>query len=75
MLAFVSLLTLDGKEYDRDALIELYQQVAKKYPVASMEDPLQEEDFDGFAILTRELDTQIVGDDLFVTNIDRLFAP
>jgi enolase len=63
---------LDGKEYNRDALIDLYKQVAEKYPIASMEDPLQEEDFEGFAILTRELDTQIVGDDLFVTNVERL---
>ncbi len=37
-----------------------------------MEDPLQEEDFDGFSKLTTELDIQIVGDDLFVTNIERL---
>lgn len=63
---------LDGKEYNRDALIDLYKQVAEKYPIASMEDPLQEEDFEGFTILTRELDMQIVGDDLFVTNLDRL---
>lgn len=67
-----NLYELDGKEYDRDALIELYKQVAEKYPIASMEDPLQEEDFEGFAILTRELDAQIVGDDLFVTNVERL---
>jgi enolase len=63
---------LDGKDYDRDALIELYRQVAKKYPLASMEDPLHEEDFEGFSLLTGELDMQIVGDDLFVTNVDRL---
>jgi enolase len=63
---------LDGKEYNRDALIDLYKQVTEKYPIASMEDPLQEEDFEGFAILTRELDTQVVGDDLFVTNVERL---
>lgn len=63
---------LDGRKYDRDALIELYKQVAAKYPIASMEDPLEEEDFEGFALLTRELDTQIVGDDLFVTNVGRL---
>jgi enolase len=67
-----NLYELDGKEYDRDALIELYKQVAEKYPLASMEDPLHEEDFEGFTILTRELDTQIVGDDLFVTNVERL---
>ncbi|MBW2613205.1 MAG: phosphopyruvate hydratase [Deltaproteobacteria bacterium] len=63
---------LDGKTYDREALIELYGQLADKYPVASMEDPLHEEDFKGFAKLTEALDMQIVGDDLFVTNIERL---
>ncbi len=63
---------LDGKRYEPDALIELYKQVANKYPIASMEDPLQEEDFEGFSKLTTELDIQIVGDDLFVTNIERL---
>ena len=63
---------LDGKTYDREALIELYQQVTSKYPIVSMEDPLQEDDFEGFNMLTKALDIQIVGDDLFVTNIDRL---
>ena len=63
---------LDGRTYDGDALIELYQAVAVKYPLASMEDPLHEEDFEGFAKLTRAFDGQIVGDDLFVTNIERL---
>ena len=63
---------LEGQEYYRDALIGLYKQVAEKYPLVSMEDPLHEEDFEGFAKLTRELDMQIVGDDLFVTNVDRL---
>jgi len=63
---------LDGKSYDRDALIDLYKDIVNKYPIASMEDPLQEEDFEGFRKLTKELDVQIVGDDLFVTNIERL---
>lgn len=63
---------LDGEVYDRDALIDLYKKVADKYPIVSMEDPLHEEDFEGFAALARELDMQIVGDDLFVTNVDRL---
>ena len=67
-----NLYELDGQEYDRDALIELYRQVAEKYPLVSMEDPLHEEDFEGFSLLTAELDMQIVGDDLFVTNVDRL---
>jgi enolase len=63
---------LDGKTYDREALIDLYKEMNAKYPIASMEDPLHEEDFEGFAQLTRELDSQIVGDDLFVTNVERL---
>jgi enolase len=67
------LYTLDGKSYDRDSLIELYKQVAAKYPLASVEDPLNEEDFEGFIKVTKELpQTQIVGDDLFVTNVERL---
>lgn len=63
---------LDGKSYDREALIGLYKEIAVKYPIASMEDPLEEEDFEGFARLTRDLDNQIVGDDLFATNVERL---
>jgi enolase len=64
---------LDGKTYDREALIELYKSVAAKFPLASMEDPLDEEDFDGFVKVTAALpNTQIVGDDLFVTNVARL---
>jgi enolase len=67
------LYALDGKRYDRDGLVELYRNVATKFPLASMEDPLEEEDFEGFVKITAELpDTQIVGDDLFVTNVDRL---
>lgn len=67
-----NLYELDGKTYDRDALIALYCRVAEKYPLVSMEDPLHEEDFDGFSVLTAQLDMQIVGDDLFVTNVERL---
>ena len=65
--------TLDGKSYDRDALIDIYREVAAKYPLASIEDPLDEEDFEGFAAVTAALpQTQIVGDDLFVTSSARL---
>lgn len=64
---------LEHKKYDRDALVELYKKVAAKYPLASVEDPLDEEDFDGFVRVTSALPkTQIVGDDLFVTNVERL---
>lgn len=63
---------LMGKEITREKLMDFYEDLCKTYPVASIEDPLHEEDFEGFAELTRTLGIQIVGDDLFVTNIKRL---
>ena len=61
-----------GKEITREKLIDFYEDLVSAYPVQSIEDPLQEEDFEGFAELTRTLGIQIVGDDLFVTNVKRL---
>lgn len=58
--------------YSREQFMDYLEDLANQYNLASIEDPLQEEDFDGFAELTRSLSAQIVGDDLFVTNIDRL---
>lgn len=49
-----------------------FENLVESYPVISIEDPLHQEDFSGFADLTNRLDIQIVGDDLFVTNIDRI---
>ncbi len=56
----------------RDDLIQLYRDMVKKYPVVCLEDPLDENDYEGHAILTRELGIQVVGDDLFTTNPERL---
>jgi enolase len=42
------------------------------YPIVSLEDPLREDDFEGHALATKELGIEIVGDDLFTTNIERL---
>jgi len=66
--------TLDGHAYAPDALIDVYTDLINAYPLISIEDPLQEEDFHGFATMTRAIGhrVQIVGDDLFVTNVDRL---
>jgi enolase len=58
--------------YTREQFMDYIEDLANQYSLASIEDPLQEEDFDGFAELTRTLSAQIVGDDLFVTNIHRL---
>ncbi len=61
-----------GKELTTAQMIDFYQDLVKSYPVISIEDPLQEEDFRGFRNLTRAVDIQIIGDDLFVTNPARL---
>ncbi len=55
-------------------MIEYYEQLVAKYPLVSIEDPLNEEDWDGWAAITKVLGdkVQLVGDDLFVTNVKRL---
>ena len=64
--------TVAGVNYDTDELIELYRELVAAYPIISIEDPIQEEDYEGFVRATKLLPTQIVGDDLFVTNPKRL---
>jgi enolase len=61
-----------GREYDRDGMIGLYQRLIDEYDLVTIEDPLHEDDFDGFAELTESSGIQIVGDDLFATNPQRL---
>ncbi|MFH1086770.1 MAG: enolase C-terminal domain-like protein [Chloroflexota bacterium] len=56
----------------KDELIVLYRDLVRTLPVVILEDPLGEEDYEGHALLTRELGIQIVGDDLFTTNSRRL---
>ncbi len=53
-------------------MLEFYTRMVKKFPIVSIEDPLEENDWDGFSEITKELGNkvQIVGDDLFVTNTD-----
>jgi enolase len=61
-----------GSKRDRDGMIELYQELIREFDVVTIEDPLDESDFEGFAELTQASGIQIVGDDLFVTNPERL---
>ena len=61
-----------GKTLSRGELIDVYMELVSKYPMSSIEDPLEEEDYEGFAEITRALPIQIMGDDLFVTNVKRL---
>ena len=57
-----------GERRDRDGMIELYRELIAEFDLVTIEDPLDEDDFEGFAELTRASGIQIVGDDLFVTN-------
>lgn len=63
-----------GKHYTSEELIEHWKQLSDKYPIYSIEDALDEEDWEGWKLLTKELGSkiQLVGDDLFVTNTERL---
>lgn len=59
-------------EKTRDEMIALYKDYVRNYPLVSLEDPLHEDDLEGFAVLTRELGIEVVGDDLCTTNIERV---
>ena len=62
------------KKYTAEELIDHWQELCEKYPIASIEDALDEEDWEGWKLLTQRLGdkVQLVGDDLFVTNTERL---
>jgi enolase len=64
----------EGKSLTSDQMITYYSDLVSNYPLVSIEDPLDEDDWSGWAKLTTELGEkiQIVGDDLFVTNPERL---
>jgi len=59
-------------EKSREEMIELYKDLVNTYPIVSFEDPLREDDYEGIAIVTKEVGIEVVGDDLFTTNIERL---
>ena len=64
----------NGRDYSSEELIDMYKKLIEKYPIVSIEDPLDEEDWNGWKKITAELGerVQLVGDDLFVTNTKRL---
>jgi enolase len=66
--------TFEGKKTATDAMVDYYADLVSSYPIVSIEDPLDEEDWDGWQAMTSALGDkiQIVGDDLFVTNVERL---
>ena len=63
-----------GKVFTSEELVEHWKQLVEKYPIYSIEDGLDEEDWEGWQHMTKELGdkVQLVGDDLFVTNTERL---
>ncbi|KPU26473.1 enolase [Caloranaerobacter sp. TR13] len=64
----------EGKELTAEELVNFYSDLVDKYPIISIEDGLDEEDWEGWKLLTEKLGNkiQLVGDDLFVTNTKRL---
>ncbi len=68
------LLKKQGVEYSTQGLISFYEKLLNKYPLLSIEDPLDEEDWEGWKELTERIGDRVilVGDDLFVTNKQRL---
>jgi len=64
---------LMGKEFSRENLMDLYEELVDTLPLKSIEDPFDEDDFEGFIEVTKTLGRiQIVGDDFFVTNLSRV---
>jgi enolase len=65
---------IDGKELDSAGMVDFLADWANRYPICSIEDGLDEDDWDGWKLLTDKIGSscQLVGDDLFVTNTTRL---
>jgi len=65
---------IDGRKLSPEELAEFYEQLAKSFPIRYIEDPFEQEDFEHTAQFTRKVGhwVQIVGDDIFVTNVSRL---
>jgi enolase len=69
-----SVYSFEGAKKSADEMTAYYADLVASYPIVSIEDPLNEDDWDGWKTITDELGTktQLVGDDLFVTNVERL---
>ncbi len=67
-------LALEDKELDSEGMIKLLTSWVRRYPIVSIEDPLAEDDYAGFAAFTREIGArvQVIGDDLLVTQASRV---
>jgi len=65
-------LDVAANELEKQKTIDYYSELIKKYPIKSIEDPFAEDDWENWKKLTKSANIQIVGDDLFATNIKRL---
>ena len=65
-------LDVAANELDKQKTIDYYSKLIKEYPIKSIEDPFAEDDWDSWSKLAKNTNIQIVGDDLFATNIKRL---
>jgi len=67
-------LGLDGSELSSEAMVERVADWVRRYPILSIEDPVSQDDLDGFALATRQYGerVQLIGDDILVTNADRV---
>jgi enolase len=64
----------EGRELDTDAMVEMYEGFVERYPIVLLEDGLAEDEWEGWQLLTERLGgrLELVGDDLFVTNVERI---
>jgi enolase len=64
----------EGRTLDPEGMVKVYEDLCARYPIVSIEDGMAEDDWDGWAALTKAIGkkVQLVGDDLFVTNVERL---
>jgi enolase len=65
---------IDGKKFSSGELEDYYEELVRTYPIRTLEDPFDEDDFDNFSQITRKLGgrIKIIGDDLYVTNPERI---
>jgi len=65
---------INSKKIDREELMDYYSEMISKYPIISLEDPFDENDFKGFSEITKKIGSkiEIIGDDLLVTNVKRI---
>lgn len=65
--------TFMNRNWSTNEMVELYKNISQNFPIISIEDPFDEEDYEGFSLLAKELpNVKIIGDDLTVTNINKL---